>query len=348
MLNADDLELFTSSWKDRPQPDAVRELGPDVHLVDRQIPVRCLNYAWHHLEWPPVEWLTGRAYDVVHSPHPLLVPAHAARLVTIHDLDFLKHPERTEAEIHRDYPVLVRRHAAAADGIIVSSSFAAREVGEHLDVDRERISVCPAGIPTWLSTGPIAPGNPRGRYILFLGTLDPRKNVEGLLRAYAGLVERRPDTLPLVIAGRKTQAADRWLEAIGRPPLAGHVEYRGYVPDHERQALYLGARVLVLPSFEEGFGLPVLEAMSLGIPTIVSNRGALPEITDGAALVVEPGDHDGIGRAIERVLTSPDDAALLGDAGLKRSRHFTWEQTARLTRDAYERAIDARHRRAGS
>jgi glycosyltransferase involved in cell wall biosynthesis len=329
-----------------PLPDAVEAFGQAAQIVDRRIPVRWLNYAWHRLEWPPVEWLTGRSYDVVHSPHPLLVPSsRAARLVTIHDLDFLTHPERTDAEIRRDYPDLVKRHAAAADGIIVSSDYAAGEVVRLLNVPRGRISVCPAGIPEWEAGGPIVPGNPRGRYILFLGTLDSRKNVPGLLAAYADLLARHPDAPPLVLAGRKTPAAEPWLESIARLPLAGHVEYRGYVPDSERQSLYAGARALVLPSFEEGFGLPALEAMSLGIPAIVSNRGALPEVADGAALLVEPDDTQAISRAMEQVLTDAATARRLGDAGLRRSRTFTWDMTARLTRAAYERAIDARQRR---
>src|SRR5688572_19788566 len=97
--NRDAVALFTSSWKDRPAPDLSRELGAEV--IDRRIPVRVLNYLWHRAEWPPIETVAGRC-DVVHAPHPLLIPSrHAAQVVTIHDLFFLAEPERTRAEIRR-------------------------------------------------------------------------------------------------------------------------------------------------------------------------------------------------------------------------------------------------------
>jgi hypothetical protein len=127
-----DVTLFSSSWKDRlhvaPELDGVR-------VVDRRIPVSVLNFAWHRLGWPPAETLVPTPIDVTHSLHPLLLPARAAaRVITIHDLNFLAHPERTRAEIRRDYPVLVREHAHRADAIIVPSRFTATEVERQLGV----------------------------------------------------------------------------------------------------------------------------------------------------------------------------------------------------------------------
>jgi glycosyltransferase involved in cell wall biosynthesis len=344
--NFDDVEVFTSSWRDRPSRGAVADLEPAT-VVDRRFPVQLLNFAWHRLLWPPVEWLTGRSYDVVHSPHPLLLPSRrAARVVTIHDLDFLRNFDRTTAEIRRDYPGLVARHAHLADGIVVVSHHVARLVTEHLGVPAERISVCPNGGPRWASEGdPVPPGNAGGRYLLFVGTLEPRKNVSGLLAAYAQLCADHPDTPPLVLAGGRTPAAQEWLDAIARPPLAGRVEYRGYVEDRARRAVYAGARMLVLPSFDEGFGLTVVEAMSLGVPVVASNRGAIPEVAGGAALLVDPDDHLGLAHAMDRVLHEPGLAPRLGEDGLQRARAFSWTQTAALTRTAYERAIEARNRR---
>src|SRR6516164_6426147 len=143
-----EISLFSSSWKDRLVN--VSELGP-VSVIDRRVPVRVLNLAWHRLEWPPAELLTGRRYDVTHSSHPLMLPArHAARVITIHDLNFLEHPERTRAEVQRDYPALARRHAHRADRILVSSNFTAREVECRLGVPKERIALCPPGAIDWL------------------------------------------------------------------------------------------------------------------------------------------------------------------------------------------------------
>ena len=343
---ADTVELFTSSWKDRPDPAALAELDHIGRVIDRRVPVRLLNAAWHRLQWPPVELLAGRSYDVVHSPHPLIIPTRrAARVVTIHDLDFLLHPERTRDEVRRDYPALVRRHARTAEAVVVPSACVGRLVVEKLGLPDGRVWVCPEGGPEWQPDPAMPPGNPTGRYVLFLGTLEPRKNISGLLEAYAALCTRRPETPPLVLAGRATGDAERWLEAITRPPLAGRVEYRGYVPDALRRSLYEGARALVLPSFEEGFGLPVVEAMTLGIPVIASNRGALPEVSGGAAALIDPDDRGSISHALEQVLFDPDLARRLGERGLYRAGAFRWERTAALTREAYEAAIERRRGR---
>ena len=143
-----DVTLFSSSWKHR-----LQQHGDDLAAaarVDRRVPVKVLNFAWHRLEWPPAERLTGRAFDVTHSFHPLILPSlRAAHVITIHDLDFLTHPERTRAEIRRDYPALVRSHAHRADRIVVNSHFTAGEVERRLEVDADKITVCVPGAPNW-------------------------------------------------------------------------------------------------------------------------------------------------------------------------------------------------------
>jgi glycosyltransferase involved in cell wall biosynthesis len=347
--SADTVEVFTSSWRDRPSPAALADLGPTIRVIDLRIPVRCLNAAWHRLGWPPVEWLSGHAYDVIHSTTPLLIPSRrAARVVTIHDLDFLIHPERTRAEMRHTYPALVGRHAALADGIIVPAQHVAEQVVSLLHVPAERISVCPHGVPRWTGTGPVSPEGPRSGYILFVGTLEPRKNIDGLLAAYSALVERRPEAPPLVLAGASVPGAETWRDTMARPPLAGRVSYLGYVKDGDRQSVYAGARLLVLPSFDEGFGLPVVEAMSLGVPVVCANRGSLPEVSGGAALLVDPEDLAGLSQAIERVAFDGALAGRLAEAGLRQAQRFTWPKAAELTRAAYERAIAARHQRIGS
>jgi glycosyltransferase involved in cell wall biosynthesis len=342
------VDVLTSSWKDRPSPETLAELAGLVKVIDRRVPVRALNAAWYRLGMPPVEWLTGCRYDVVHSPGPLLIPTrHAARVVTIHDLDFLRHPERTRGEMRHTYPVLVARHAACADGVIVDSQHVGGQVESLLHIDAGRISVCPIGVVPWPSPNTAVPGNPDGRYILFFGTLEPRKNVDGLLAAYASLVARRPDAPPLRLVGGSVLGADSWRETISSPPLAGRVLYDGYIDAARRQDVYMGARLFVLPSFDEGFGMTVVEAMSLGVPAVVSNRGALPEVTGGAALLVDPEDIAGLSLKMERVLYDPDLARRLAEDGLRQVRQFTWERAADLTYAAYGRAIEARRGRVG-
>lgn len=333
------LTIFSSSWKDR----LARPAGLEgATLVDRRVPVRLLNLAWHRLEWPPVELLAGGGFDVAHSPHPLLLPARsAARVITIHDLYFLTHPERTRAEVRRDYPALARDHAHRADRIIVPSRFTAGEVERHLGVPADRISVCPHGGPGWTPRA----SAPRGGYILFFGTLEPRKNVSGLLDAYQQLIGAPKGGLHvpgLLLAGKATEAAGPWLERIAKPPLAGRVRHLGYVDPARRRELYEGAALLVQPSFEEGFGFPVLEAMTLGVPVVAANRGALPEVLGGAGTLVDPDDPDQIAAAIKHLLDDETAAAASAARGVNRSRQFDWRQTARQVYGAYQIAIGER------
>ncbi|HEY0284803.1 MAG TPA: glycosyltransferase family 1 protein [Vicinamibacterales bacterium] len=339
---SDEITAFSSSWKDRVPAARATEL-PGVRIVDLRVPVTALNLAWHRLRWPPIEALAGGEYDIAHSPHPLLLPARsAAQIVTIHDLHFLSHPERTSAEIRRDYPALVRAHAHRADRIIVVSRFVAGEVQRLLGIAPDRISVCPNGAPQWKGPAAVAGA---GGYLLYVGTIEPRKNVRGLLDAYARLLARRADAPRLVIAGRAEPDGSALLAAMNQPPLAGHVEYRGYVTTEEREALYKGAQALVLPSFEEGFGIPALEAMSAGVPVVVSNRGALPEVVGDAGLFIDPDDAESLAAALERLGGDPDLRATCARRGLDRARQFTWTQTAHAVRRAYEEAKLARRHR---
>jgi glycosyltransferase involved in cell wall biosynthesis len=340
---SDQITVFSSSWKDRVPAALATEL-PGVRVVDRRVPVGALNLAWHRLRWPPVEALTGGEYDIAHSPHPLLLPSRsAAQLVTIHDLHFLSHPERTSAEIRRDYASLVRAHAHRADRIIVVSRFVAGEVQRRLEVPADRISVCPNGAPEW--KGPPAAAG-AGGYLLFVGTIEPRKNVAGLLDAYARLLARRADAPRLVIAGSVETDTGGVLAAVDRPPLAGHVDRRGYVPAGEREGLFKGAMALLLPSFDEGFGIPAIEAMSAGVPVVVSNRGALPEVVGDAGLYVDPDDAESLTAALQRLIGDPDLRTTCAQRGLERARQFTWTRTAHDVRRAYEDALLARRHRA--
>ena len=340
-----EVTLFSSSWKDRlGRPGAV-PLPSGVAAVDRRVPVRLLNLAWHRAEWPPIEALTGQRFDVVHSPHPLLLPSRtAAQVVTIHDLDFLDHPERVRGEIRRDYPALVRQHARRASQVVVPSRYTAGQVARQLDIPPDAISLCWNGAPAW--TPRAAP--PRHGHLLFVGTLAPRKNVDRLLTAYALLLRQRADLPELVIAGGAgdDRGDAECLRAMQEPPLAGHVRRTGYVTKAVLKELYTNACALVLPSLDEGFGLPALEAMTLGVPVVAANRGALPEVVGDAGLLVDPTDTDGLASTIARLLDDPDLAATCASRGIARARSFSWQASARALRAAYARAIAARERTA--
>ena len=340
--NEDEVAVLCSSWKDRPAPGLAAELN--ARIIDRRVPVRVLNYAWHRLEWPPVELLAGR-FDVVHAAHPLAIPARAAaQVITIHDLFFLAEPERTRAEIRRDYVPLAAAHAQRADAVITSTQHGKNLVAGRLGVPSDRIYVCPAGAPAWNQLGR-APTVPTGGNVLFLGTLERRKNIGTLLDAYEVLLRRRSNVPPLVLAGRATEDAASWLRRITAPPLVGRVTHLGYIAQDARERLYAEARLLVLPSLDEGFGLTALEAMSAGVPVVVSNRGSLPEVVGSAGTLIEPDDVAGLANAIERLAV--DDGAALehARAGLARAREFTWTRAAATLRHAYLDAVARRQQR---
>jgi glycosyltransferase involved in cell wall biosynthesis len=335
----DRLVLFTSSWADRPTPD-VADGWPRTEVVDRRWPVRPLTYAWNRLSWPPVEWLAGAA-DIVHSPAPLLIPSRRARpVITVHDLDFLAHPERASGEMRRDYPSLVRAHSGRASLVVVNSQDTARAVQHELGVPAGRIVLCRPGVPSWIGTpAPATP--PADRYVLFVGTLEPRKNLGVLLDAWERLVVSRPGLPRLRVVGGVRPGGEHWVRRMSRPPLAGHVDYVGYVSAADRRALYEGAQLLVLPSLHEGFGLPVLEAMALGVPVITSDRGALPEVAGDAGITVKAEDPAGLAAAISAVLTDPPFAAEMSRRGRDRASTFMWDAAAAALYDAYQRLLAA-------
>jgi glycosyltransferase involved in cell wall biosynthesis len=333
----DSLVLFSSSWKDRLLPGTI----PGVPVVDARVPVTFLNLVWHRLEWPPIETFAGEV-DVVHSMHPLLMPsARAAQVITVHDLYFLDAPETTAAEIRRDYPSLAGSHARRADAVVTVSDYTARQVRAKLGVAEDRLAICPNGAPSWPPLARYAPGG----HILFMGTIEPRKNVKTLLLAYADLLARKPDAPPLVLAGRLAPACQPIVDELSRPPLAGRARHLGYVSGPERERLYREASMVVLPSLDEGFGLPALEAMTIGVPVVVSSRGALPEVVGSAGVVVDADDVAGLAGAMERLLIDQALARTCSAEGIIQARRFSWDASAARLIQAYGSAVERRRTR---
>jgi glycosyltransferase involved in cell wall biosynthesis len=335
----EELTLFSASWKDRLAADVV----PGTTAIDRRVPNRALNLAWHRWEWPPVELVAGAEFDVVQTFHPLLIPTRgAAQVVAIHDLDFLDHPERTAREIRRDYPALAGDHARRAHHVVTISETTAAAIRDRLHVPGHRITVCTPGAPTWVRRD----REPANGCLLFLGALEPRKNLGVLLDAYERLRQHLPDAPPLVLAGRAAEAAGEILDRTTRAPLAGHVELPGYVPADAREALYRRALVFVMPSHTEGFGMPVLEAMTMGVPVVVANRGALPEVTGEAGRRFEPDDAAQLAAILTELVSSTSARQSLREAGWQRSRAFSWRESAARLRHAWAAAqIEQRSRR---
>ena len=336
---SDRFYFFSASLKDRYPRD---HWPSNVTLVDRRLPVRGLNLAWNRFGWPPLDRLVGAPLDLVHSAHPLIVPARRARLVvTVHDLFFLKHPELTDAEIRRDYVPLVRDHVRRADGVVCGSQYTASELRRLLDVPPEKIAVTPYGVdPIYRTPMPAEEVDavlahhllPRGA-LLYVGSQEERKNLVTLVMAYMGLARKRHSIPPLVLVGPGSD----W--AQGGTISGPQIRATGYLETREIRALMAASALLVLPSLEEGFGLPVAEAMAAGLPVVCSRGSALEEVADGSATLVDPRDAGSIASGIEQVLDDDARAEAQRRRGLEKSRRFDWNETAARTLAFYREIL---------
>jgi glycosyltransferase involved in cell wall biosynthesis len=336
---ADRFYFFSASLRER---YPATSWPSNARLVDRHLPVRALNYSWNRLGWPPLDRLVGAPLDLVHSPHPLIVPGKRARhVVTIHDLFFLKHPDLTEAEIRRDYVPLVRGHVARADGVICVSEYTASEARRLLDVPSAKIAVIPNGVdPAYRTEASPADVEavlsrrrlPRGG-LLYVGSEEKRKNLVRLSMAYMGLARRRSKLPPLVLVGPGS-----WWAQAGTD-IGPQIRATGYMETAEIRALMAASAALVLPSLEEGFGLPVAEAMAAGLPVVCSKGSALEEVAGGAATLVDPNDPRSIADGLESILDDPALAQEQRRRGLEQSRRFDWDAAAAATVEFYRRVL---------
>ena len=324
--------LFSSSWKDRLGSDAV----PGAAVVDARVPVRVLNLLWHRLGWPAVETL-GAAADVAWSLHPLLMPARtAAQIISIFDLFFLDHPAQTSREVRRDYGALVREHARRANAIVTSSEYTRGLIEARLGIPRDRVTVCYPGAPAWRVRE-----EPAGGPILHIGTIEPRKNVGALIRAYLALAAAE-DVPPLVLAGRVDTAVDELFPAGTPDRLRSMVRFKGYVSDDERLRLFREASMLVMPSWDEGFGLPALEAMTIGLPVVAAARGSLPEVLGDAGILADPADPAALPAAMRRLLGDESLRRGMAARGVARARLFDWDASAGRLLEAFGAALERR------
>jgi glycosyltransferase involved in cell wall biosynthesis len=175
--------------------------------------------------------------------------------------------------------------------------------------------------------------------LLFLGTLEPRKNVPGLLHAYRILLDQQVTAEPLVLVGGKGWLYEEIFERVEALKLGEQVRFLHGVPDADLPGLYSAASVMTTPSFYEGFGLPALEAMSCGTPVVVADRASLPEVVGDAGILVDPEDPEAIAEGLKRVLTDEELHARLGERGLERASRFSWERVARETLEVYREVL---------
>jgi len=286
--------------------------------------------------------------DVLHVQYTAPPRTPCALVATIHDLSFEHLPETFNRRSRAQLRLTVRRTAQKAAQILTLSDFSRRDIIETYGIDPERVFVTPPAAPprfapvtneTELQRIRMTYGIQRD-YILALGSIQPRKNLVRLINAYASLgrAERGKQLPQLVLAGKRGWLEAETMRAADQSDARKDILFIGYVPDADLAALFSGALCFAYPSYFEGFGLPVLEAMQCGTAVLAGNRTSLPEAAGDAAVLVDPFDEAAIANGLKRVIEDPDYRAELRVKGFERSAAFSWKTTAQLTLQAYERA----------
>jgi glycosyltransferase involved in cell wall biosynthesis len=353
LARVDAADRFTLFSSEPPHPDRGFPVAPNIRA--RVLPVgnRFMTIAWHRLRLPlPAEAVMGWA-DVVHGPDFTLPPAlRARRVVTIHDLAYLTHPQCALPSLVTYLSRVVPRALHAADRVIANSQRTADELRRYYDVPPERVRVIYLGFdPAFAgAVDPAAVERVRARYglerptVLAVGTIEPRKNYAGLLTAFAQARRRPEGPRRLVIAGRKGWLYEGVFETARQLNLGDAVTFLDFVADADLAALYHAADVLAMPSLSEGFGIPVLEAMACGTPVVCSDGGALPEVAGDAALLVPPEDVDALAAALVRAVSDDALRQLLRARGYAQARRFSWDEAAREHVRVYHEAAKGANR----
>jgi glycosyltransferase involved in cell wall biosynthesis len=319
-----DIEAFgyALSWRGRTM---LREVLPEGVTSGWSVPAGLATRLWRVSSAISAELIldVDGGVDVVHGTNFVVPPArHAKRVVTVHDLTCVRYPEMCSPASRR-YPDLVRRAVAEGAWVHTPSAYVAAEVCAEFGASPDRVRAIPHGVIGGGGDGE------RGRtmagvddYVLAVGTIEPRKDLATLVRAFDAIAAEHP-AVGLVIAGADGWGMGPFEAAVGKASHRDRITRTGYVSDEDRADLLAGASVFAFPSVYEGFGLPPLEAFAAGVPVVATTAGAIPEICGDGALLVPVGDVDAFAAALRSVLEAPAD---LIARGYQRVQAFTWDR----------------------
>jgi glycosyltransferase involved in cell wall biosynthesis len=292
-------------------------------------------------------YLRQASLDLFHGTN-YEVPLWSKRrsVLTIHDLSILLHPDTHQADLarraRRRLPVMAR----SASMIITAAECVRREIGQHLHVQPDRVVVTPYAPRSGFQAMPTEQTNQTKRrlgiedeFILFVGTVEPRKNLLTLVRAFEQILRQTSRRPQLVVAGAEGWLMDELFAFIKESAISDRLRLTGYLEDDDLRALYSSCTVFVYPSIYEGFGLPPLEAMACGAPVIASNIPVFQETLGSAAHLVDPNDVDAIARSIVEILEDEGRRRALSRRGLEHAGKFSWERTAHLTLEVYREVL---------
>ena len=344
-----DCTLNCFLMKDRERTEAIlkvyREQGCKVHQ-SRWMPAR-IYYHLERLLPVPYRWIFGKNDGITQFFNYTIPFGVSGQNVTfIYDMAYMACPETMAQRTRHWLSRNMNKYCSRASKILTISDFSRQEIHRYLDVPLEKIEVVYCGVDTEqyhpdYSEDRIqevkAKYNISGAYILYLGTLEPRKNIEALIRAYQRLLTAGPSRFgqnhsvfpKLVLAGKKGWLYDSIFQLVKEFHLENQVIFTGYVDESDAAPLLCGARMFVFPSLYEGFGIPPLEAMACGTPVIVSDCASLPEVVGDAGLLVPPMDIEKLAESMNRLLKDDQLHTALREAGLKRAGQFTWKASAK-------------------
>lgn len=342
-----DLGVPLTAFINDPAENGLRPPLRDLPTLTAALPRKRwrLRAAWSYFGGPDLRRVFPHVTLFHATEHLLPVIPGARSIFTLHDAAYLLFPQHHLLQNRIFLTLMMPRFLRRAERVICVSAATRRDALRFYRLDPDKVVTIPEGVEPRFA--PVTdPGRQEAvhqkyhlpaRYILYVGTLEPRKNLVTLLEAYAALRARQPEVGLVLAGGKGWLYADTFerLRALGLEP---HVTLTGYVPDDDLPALLSGAEVFAFPSVFEGFGLPPLEALACGAPVVCSNASSLPEVVGEAGLLLPPTDVRAWVEALEAVLTDPARRADLRARGLARARMFTWEAAARATLAVYHAA----------
>lgn len=349
MLAEDKMNEYTLITSGRPTKEYTFPTASNVRGRSVFIPDRYLNVLWYRWRFPLYANLfTGQA-DIYHGLDFVIPPllGKAYKIVTVHDLAFLQYPETAVPSLAAYLNKVVPESVALADVVAAVSHTTKQALIDHYQTPPEKITVIPCGIAPHFKriTDPLLLEATRHKFgltqplVLSVGTLEPRKNHLGLIKAFYE-VQRKENSAMLAIAGGQGWLYEETLSTVKELKLEGKVRFLGRVSELELILLYSLADVFAFPSFFEGFGIPPLEAMACGAPVITSNTSSLPEVTGNAAIQIDPHDTLALANAISRLLEDEQLRQDLRQKGYQQAKKYTWPKSAHKILSIYQKLHD--------
>ncbi|MDL1969854.1 MAG: glycosyltransferase family 4 protein [Candidatus Desulfofervidaceae bacterium] len=319
---------------------ALKKVAPKNFQIDTIVPSsdnKYVHHIWEHTVLP----LIARNYDILFCPAniaPVWKCPRTKLVVTVHDLSFISFPYTFSRKFQLYYKALIPYELKTADIVITVSNYIKSEIINKFNIPRNKIFAIPLGVN--IDFLRIPPTSKKENYLLFLGSLNPRKNIKGVIEAFSRLLNRIPHQL-LIVGGRfDIFKNDKKIYKLIKSIPADRIKLKGHLRDKEIIELYRKAGLFIFPSLYEGFGLPPLEAMACGCPVVVSNAASLPEVCGDAAYYVDPYDVDSIAEGIYKVLTDENLRQSLIQRGLERAKLFSWGKTAEQTLEVFEKVLN--------